>query len=108
MIFPACNANANTGSGQNISVPNDIAAQANAAHAQSSVRLITLDLFRKTQLRRLSASMRNATSCSIYAQGPTRGLLDTLGPVAGLLARRRRTVETARGLRTGTSVWKEK
>jgi hypothetical protein len=44
MIFPVRNENAKSGSGQNNRAPNDIAAEANAAHAQSRVRLIILNI----------------------------------------------------------------
>jgi hypothetical protein len=110
MIFPACNENANTGSGQNISVPNDIAAQANAAHAQSSVRLIMVDpaqqrrpndVPRRRPARNLRgmcprnwvtlqyvAFERKGPSGELSEHAPTRlpGFIDTLGPVGGLLA----------------------
>jgi len=44
MIFPARSENAKSGSGQNIRAPNDIAAAAKAAHAQSRVRLIIINI----------------------------------------------------------------
>src|SRR5712671_5591141 len=56
MIFPARSENAKSGSGQNIRAPNDIAAEANAAHAQSTVRLIILDIDASTALRRRRGS----------------------------------------------------
>ncbi len=44
MIFPAPSENAKSGSGQNITAQNDIAAAAKAAHTQSTVRLIVANL----------------------------------------------------------------
>jgi hypothetical protein len=44
MIFPARSENAKSGSGQNIKAPNDIAVQAEAAQAQSRVRLIIINI----------------------------------------------------------------
>src|SRR5579871_83852 len=79
MIFPAPRENAKSGSGQNINATNDIGAAANAAHAQSTVRLIVINANLQLQYSTNGHSFGHSDLCC----QPTRPAIGDTSAVSG-------------------------